>query len=134
MITPSRATSVPWGASFGSPRTTGNKGRSATTGSPAWPTAAPSGGIGFKGRPEGGGVEIGYGLAPSARGHGYAAEAVVALLGLAANHGLSRVIADATVDNLASQRTLLQAGFDLVASDGELHRYEFVVDPPDRAG
>ena len=38
------------------------------------------GGIGFKGQPDGGCVEIGYGLAPSARGHGYAAEAVVALL------------------------------------------------------
>ena len=38
------------------------------------------GGIGFKGRPDDGCVEIGYGLAPSARGNGYAAEAVMALL------------------------------------------------------
>src|SRR5580692_11174334 len=36
------------------------------------------GGGGFKGRPQGGRVEIGYGLAPSARGNGYAAEAVIA--------------------------------------------------------
>jgi RimJ/RimL family protein N-acetyltransferase len=35
------------------------------------------GGVGFKGQPHGGCVEIGYRLAPSARGHGYVAEAVI---------------------------------------------------------
>src|SRR5580698_1777627 len=54
------------------------------------------GGIGFKGQPEGGSVEIGYGLVPSARGFGYAAEAVVALLTMAADHGLFKVIAETT--------------------------------------
>jgi RimJ/RimL family protein N-acetyltransferase len=82
------------------------------------------GGLGFKGRPDGGCVEIGYGLAPSARGHGYAAEAVMALLTLAADHGLTRVIADTTLDNIASQRTLVRAGFRLVSTDAELHHYE----------
>jgi RimJ/RimL family protein N-acetyltransferase len=86
------------------------------------------GGIGFKGRPDGGCVEIGYGLAPSARGQGYAAEAVAALLAMAADHGLSRVIADTTLDNVASQRTLIRAGFRLVGSDGELHHYEALLD------
>jgi RimJ/RimL family protein N-acetyltransferase len=86
------------------------------------------GGIGFKGQPDGGCVEIGYGLAPSARGHGYAAEAVAALLGLAADHGLSRVIADTALDNVASQRALIRAGFRLVATDGELHQYEALLD------
>ncbi len=86
------------------------------------------GGIGFKGQPDGGCIEIGYGLAPSARGHGYAAEAVVALLAIAADHGLSRVIADTTVDNIASQRTLLRAGFRLLATDSELHHYEALLD------
>ena len=38
------------------------------------------GGIGFKGQPEDGRIEVGYGLAPSARGNGYAAEALAALL------------------------------------------------------
>jgi RimJ/RimL family protein N-acetyltransferase len=82
------------------------------------------GGVGFKGRPAGGSVEIGYGLAPSARGHGYATEAVVALLAVAADHGLSRVVADTTLDNIASQRTLVRAGFSLVGTDDELHHYE----------
>src|ERR1700735_4038957 len=63
------------------------------------------GGIGFKGQPDGGCGEIGYGLAPSARSHGYAAEAVVALLAMAADHGLLKVVADTTLDNIASQRT-----------------------------
>ncbi|HEY1830558.1 MAG TPA: GNAT family N-acetyltransferase [Acidimicrobiales bacterium] len=85
------------------------------------------GGIGFKGQPAGGCVEIGYGLAPSARGHGYAAEAVVGLLTVAADHGLSRVIADTTVDNIASQRTLIRAGFRLVSTDTDLHLYEVLL-------
>ena len=89
------------------------------------------GGIGFKGQPEGGCVEIGYGLAPSARGQGYAAEAVVALLALAAEHGVSRVIADTTLDNIASQRTLVRAGFRFVRSDDELHYYEVLLAPVD---
>jgi RimJ/RimL family protein N-acetyltransferase len=89
------------------------------------------GGIGFKGRPDGGSVEIGYGLAPSARGHGYAAEAVVALLAIAAEHGVSRVVADTTPDNVASQRTLTRAGFRLVGTDAEFHQYEVVLDARD---
>ena len=85
------------------------------------------GGIGFKGQPEGGRVEIGYGLAPSARGHGYAAEAVIALLAMSADHGLSRVIADTTPDNIASQRTLVRSGFRLVSADADLHHYEVLL-------
>ena len=86
------------------------------------------GGIGFKGQPDGGCVEIGYGLAPSARGRGYAAEAVTALLTVAADHGLSKVIADTTLDNIASQRTLGRAGFRCVSIDAELHHYEVLLD------
>ncbi|MGD0195130.1 MAG: GNAT family N-acetyltransferase [Candidatus Dormibacteria bacterium] len=85
------------------------------------------GGLGFKGWPEGGCVEIGYGLVPSARGNGYAAEAVIALLALAAGHGVSKVIAETTLDNIASQRTLVRAGFSLVKSDAELRHYEVVL-------
>ncbi len=87
------------------------------------------GGIGFKGQPVGGCVEIGYGLTPSARGDGYAAEAVAAVMALAAEHGLSRVIADTTLDNIASQRTLTRAGFRLVGADDELQWYEALLDP-----
>jgi RimJ/RimL family protein N-acetyltransferase len=85
------------------------------------------GGIGFKGQPEDGCVEIGYGLTPSARGHGYAAEAVIALLSVAAERGVCRVIADTTLENIASQRTLIRTGFRLAGTDAELHHYEVLL-------
>jgi len=88
------------------------------------------GGIGFKGRPEDGCVEIGYGLAPSARGQGYAAEALVALLNVAVDQGLSRVVADTTRDNVASQRTLERAGFRHTGTNGDLYLYEVLLDAP----
>lgn len=86
------------------------------------------GGIGFKGRPRGGCVEIGYGLAPSGRGHGYAAEAITALLGIAVDNGVSTVVATTTPDNIASQRSLLRAGFSVVRADDELQHYEVLLD------
>lgn len=85
------------------------------------------GGIGFKGRPTNGRVEIGYGLVPSARGHGYAAEALTALLDLAATHRVLAVIAATTPDNAASQRTLERVGFDVVRTDARLRHYEVLL-------
>ena len=52
----------------------------------------------------------------------------VALVALAAERGISRVIADTTLDNIASQRTLIRAGFRLVGADDELQRYEALLD------
>jgi RimJ/RimL family protein N-acetyltransferase len=91
------------------------------------------GGIGFKGQPNNGCVEVGYGLAPSARGNGYAAEALAALLDVAADHGLSRVVADTDKSNLASQRTLQRAGFRQVGSNGDLYTYEILIAAPSGA-
>jgi len=85
------------------------------------------GGIGFKGAPDNGVVEVGYGLAPSARGHGFAAEALSALTTAAASHGVARVRADTAPDNVASRRTLERAGFVRVVADANLFRYEFSV-------
>ncbi|HET9059963.1 MAG TPA: GNAT family N-acetyltransferase [Acidimicrobiales bacterium] len=82
------------------------------------------GGIGFKGPPQGGAVEIGYGLVPSARGHGYAAEAVAALLTLAVQQGLTKVLAKTAPNNTASQVTLTRAGFRSTGSEGDLRCYE----------
>jgi RimJ/RimL family protein N-acetyltransferase len=86
------------------------------------------GGIGFKGRPKDGLIEIGYGLAPSARGNGFAAEAVSAILTLAATQGITRVLAVTTPDNVASQRTLLRAGFQRVDADDGHFQYEARLD------
>lgn len=85
------------------------------------------GGIGFKGAPLDGRVEVGYGLAPSARGQGYAAEALTALLGLAAGRGVRTVLADTEHGNVASQRTLERAGFTPVRRDERLRYYERVL-------
>lgn len=91
------------------------------------------GGIGFKPHPDAGCVEVGYGLAPSARGLGYAAEALVALLDVAADHGMSRVVADTTGDNVASQRTLERAGFRRTGTNDDLYLCEVVLDAASRA-
>lgn len=85
------------------------------------------GGIGFKGRPLDGSVEIGYGLVPSARGLRYAAEAVAGLLGLAVQLGVREVTAETDPGNVASQRTLTRAGFELVRADDELHLYRVLL-------
>ena len=85
------------------------------------------GGVGFKGSPDSEVVEIGYGLAPSARGHGYAAEAAEALgslVQIAADLGVTTIRADTDLDNVASQRTLEHAGFYQVEADSELYHYE----------
>jgi RimJ/RimL family protein N-acetyltransferase len=76
------------------------------------------GGIGFLHAPdEEGAVEIGYGLAPTARGHGLATEAVRVVLRHAFGHGVRTVIALTTADNLPSHRVLERCGF---ARDGEV--------------
>ena len=82
------------------------------------------GGVGFKGQPVGGLRRDGYGLTPSARGDGYAAEAAWPWWPWPPSMDYRRVIADTTLDNIASQRTLIRAGFRLVGADGELQQYE----------
>ncbi|MHB8334525.1 MAG: GNAT family N-acetyltransferase [Acidimicrobiales bacterium] len=85
------------------------------------------GGIGFRGHPTSGRVEVGYGLVPSARGRGYAAEALTALLALAHENGAGVVEAATTPDNVASQRTLEHTGFRVVETDERLIHYEIAL-------
>ena len=82
------------------------------------------GGVGFKGPPEDGVVEVGYGLVPSARGHGYATEALATLMQVAVGLGVTTIRADTEPDNVASQRTLEHAGFHRVDAVSELCLYE----------
>jgi RimJ/RimL family protein N-acetyltransferase len=82
------------------------------------------GGVGFKGQPAEGAVEIGYGLVESARGHGYATEAVAQLMQIAGDAGVTTIRADTELDNIASSRTLERAGFHQVRADAELYYYE----------
>jgi RimJ/RimL family protein N-acetyltransferase len=68
---------------------------------------------GAKGGPDENGVqEIGYGMNPSARGRGYATEAVGALVAeLLSHHGVRALTAFTAVHNQASQRVLAKLGF-----------------------
>ena len=68
------------------------------------------GGLGFFGPPENGVAELGFGLVASARGNGFAAEALAAAIGIAFANGANTVIADALLDNHASHATMLNAG------------------------
>ena len=83
------------------------------------------GAAGFQGPPdETGSVRIGYGIAESARGHGYATEAVRGLLEWARGQdGLTCVLADTTRTNVASQRVMERAGMHRIGEDGELLYY-----------
>ncbi|NUP52340.1 MAG: GNAT family N-acetyltransferase [Catenulispora sp.] len=84
----------------------------------------PIGGIGFFGPAnEHGSVTIGYGLAPSARGKGYASEALRELLLFARARGVTGVEADTSHDNIASQRVMTAVGMQLIAEDEQLKYY-----------
>src|SRR3954452_18398382 len=80
------------------------------------------GAAGFTGQPdETGAVRVGYGLAESARGAGYATEALKALLQWARGQdGLTCVLADTTKTNVASQKVMERAGMQRIAEDAYL--------------
>jgi RimJ/RimL family protein N-acetyltransferase len=72
------------------------------------------GDIGFIDAPKGGRVEIGYGIAQSHQGQGFATEAVVALTDWAlAQQEIDEVWAKTEDDRFASQGVLVRAGFTL---------------------
>jgi RimJ/RimL family protein N-acetyltransferase len=73
--------------------------------------------------------DVGYWVAPAARGHRYAAEATGLLAGWAFEHGVHRVELLCDVGNLASIRTALAAGFSY---EGVNRGYE--CGPPDATG
>jgi len=85
------------------------------------------GDIGFHTAQSVGSIEIGYGIVPSHRGHGYVTEAVNALTAWAlAQPGVTEVRAETETDNVASQNVLARAGFTLVDVTAEARRYHRV--------
>jgi RimJ/RimL family protein N-acetyltransferase len=80
------------------------------------------GGAGFVGRPRGGQVELGYGIAPEARERGFATEAARGVVEWAlAQPGVERVVAGCDPDNAASIRVLEKLGFERAGeADGQL--------------
>jgi RimJ/RimL family protein N-acetyltransferase len=77
------------------------------------------GACGFRPAPEPGTLEVFFSLLPSATGHGYATEAVAALVEHARTLGRRRLIARIADDSQASVGVLERAGFTLVEHDGD---------------
>ncbi len=81
------------------------------------------GGCGFKTVPKAGRVEVGYGVAPAARGQGAATAALHALSRKALDAGATELLAEVVPANGASTRVVQKAGFeragDRVDADGE---------------
>ncbi|MGW3271322.1 GNAT family N-acetyltransferase, partial [Streptomyces kronopolitis] len=89
-------------------------------------TGTALGSIGFHGPPDDEGfVEIGYDLSPSARGAGWATEAVRLLAGWATARPEVRTVCALTEpENVASQRVLERAGFRFAEEREGLRAYE----------
>jgi RimJ/RimL family protein N-acetyltransferase len=85
------------------------------------------GGIGFLSAPRDGEAEVGYGIAASVRGQGLATEALQAVVQLAHDEGVERVVALTEPGNTPSHRVLERAGFvrDGVetSDEGEMWRW-----------
>jgi len=82
------------------------------------------GGAGFFGPPQGGEVEIGYGIVPSRQRRGYASEAVRAMVAdVLGTDGVRAVIANVDLDNVASVRVLEKAGLALAGRTAEQATY-----------
>lgn len=82
------------------------------------------GGVGCKGAPDDDGrVEIGYGIAESARGCGYATEAVCGLVGWLRDRDVGEVMAECDEGNAASIAVLRRCGFVESSRDDGLVRW-----------
>ncbi len=80
--------------------------------------------IGFAGPPVEGSVMIGYAIVPSARGKGYATEAIEALAGWALSRPEVDVVRAQTLpDNEPSARALLRAGFSELEPGPSFRRF-----------
>ena len=78
------------------------------------------GDLSFKGLGADGMVELGYGLRDGYCGNGYMTEAVKAIAKWAiVQKGITRLEAETTVENKASQKVLIKAGFVPTGADGE---------------
>jgi RimJ/RimL family protein N-acetyltransferase len=85
---------------------------------------------------DGGGIDIGYGIAPTRQGQGNATRAVSAILEWARNDSrVQMVTAETAVNNPASQRVLLHNGFTQTGQrydpeDGDLFSWKIDVARP----
>ena len=78
------------------------------------------GSIDFKYPPRDGVTEVGYGMNPAYKGHGYMTEALSAFLRFGKGLGIRVVRADTLKDNVKSQNVLKRCGFRFLREDGNL--------------
>ena len=92
-------------------------------------------GIGFHGPPNGRVVEVGYGVAPAARGRGVATDALRLLLRLASGlDGVRRVVGRTEEANVASQRVMMAAGMLPAGRDADFLHFGIDLREPDSWG
>jgi ribosomal-protein-alanine N-acetyltransferase len=86
------------------------------------------GSAGFKGKPnQQGQIEIGYGISPSYRRHGYTFEAASALVNWAFTHPVVRqIIAECLIDNVGSARILEKLGMVRTGIEGEYIKWKLI--------
>lgn len=91
------------------------------------------GDVGFHAPPdEVGDVSVGFGIVPTARGEGYATEALQGLLAWALEQPEVRTVhADTDLVNIASQQVLAAAGMHVVEDEGDRKVYEVAAASPD---
>lgn len=87
---------------------------------------------GFKSRPAGGSVELGYGILEKYQRRGFATEVVTALTGWAFQNGATRVFAETLPELIASQRVLAKCQFQLAGAGSEPGVIRFVRRRPPR--
>lgn len=79
------------------------------------------GGIGFAGVPDSEGKSmVGYGLDTRYHGHGFATEALKAILDWGFSNGLRTALADTPITHVGSQRVLIKNGFNEHGRDDTL--------------
>lgn len=82
-------------------------------------------------------TEIGWHFHPDAWGHGYASEAAARVLAHGFTHGLARVVAVTSPENLASQKLCLRIGMQHRGRSADYYNAEcelFIVDRPGSPG
>ena len=92
-------------------------------------SAAAVGTGGFKGAPASGRAEIGFGIAESCRGRGFATQAVLRLVEIAGSQDhVTEIYAETAIANVASRRVVEKSGFSHIGqqtteADGEVDRW-----------
>ena len=102
--------------------------RAGFAGESAWLVVADGEAVGlisYKRAPQDGSADIGYGIAASREGRGFATDAVRVLARQACAGGIARLTAETSLANRPSQRVLEKAGFERIgaredAEDGPL--------------